>query len=359
MLKMAFMVLGLLRKRQRAAGRWAAVGLGVLAGFASPGAAERLVLAWPTPNRAYLEGAPLEDFVQATASGEVNSGLYGCTRRGGTQFHEGLDLFPIRRDARGEALDDIYAVLPGVVRHVNARAGASSYGRYIVLEHPEVSPAIYTLYSHLAAIDPAVRPGAAVARGQVLGRMGRSAGGYVIPRERAHLHFEMGLRLSDDFQSWYDSRGFGSRNEHGVWNGMNLIGFDPLDFFDRFRAREIDTVDDYLRQVPVAVVARVAVTSTPDFVLRYPSLLRPAAGLVVDLGGWDVAFSVMGVPLSYTPVARADMAGQAPGSVRLVTVDEAAVRACACRHLVRWERGRAEPGRDLLTNGQLIFGLRP
>jgi len=343
--------------RRGGRGRWVGLLVGLIAGWVTPAAAERLTLAWPTPNRAYQEGGNLEDFVQPTVSGEVASGLYGCTRSSGTQFHEGLDLFPIQRDARGEARDDIFAVLPGVVRHINARAGASSYGRYIVLEHPGVSPAIYTLYSHLAAIAPELREGQAVALAQVIGRMGRSAGGYTIPRERAHLHFEMGLRLSDDFQSWYDWRRFGSRNEHGIWNGMNLMGFDPLDFYDRFRSQQINTVADYFRVVPVAVVARVAGVGAPDFMQRYPELMA-GREVPVALGGWEVSFSVTGVPLAFAPVAQADMAGQAPGSVRLVEVDEEAVRACSCRRLVTWSRGGAEPGRDLLTLMQLIFGLR-
>ena len=32
---------------------------------------------------------------------------------GGARFHEGLDLYPIDRDRRGEPTDAVYAVLPG------------------------------------------------------------------------------------------------------------------------------------------------------------------------------------------------------------------------------------------------------
>mgnify|MGYP003334059019 CR=1 FL=1 len=61
--------------------------------------------------------------------------------------------------------------------------------------------------------------------------MGHSSGGYMIPAARAHLHFEVGLAITSDFQGWYDHRRFGSRNEHGMWNGMNLVGVDPVAFF--------------------------------------------------------------------------------------------------------------------------------
>jgi hypothetical protein len=48
-----------------------------------------------------------------------------------------------------------------VVRHINRKAGASNYGRYIVLEHPAESPPVYTLYAHLAEVAPGVAPGGA------------------------------------------------------------------------------------------------------------------------------------------------------------------------------------------------------
>ena len=37
--------------------------------------------------------------------------------------HEGLDLYPIRRDSRGYAEDSIYAAMDGIVSHVNSISG--------------------------------------------------------------------------------------------------------------------------------------------------------------------------------------------------------------------------------------------
>src|SRR5579859_7545679 len=101
--------------------------------------AQRLDPAWPTPNRAWAEGRPIRDFIQPTESGEAESGCFGCVRSNGYQFHEGIDLKPVRRDARGEPLDQVFAMLPGVVCYVNLRPGESTYGRYIVIEHPGVT----------------------------------------------------------------------------------------------------------------------------------------------------------------------------------------------------------------------------
>lgn len=116
------------------------------------------------------------------------------------------------------------------MRHVSRVAGKSSYGRYVVLEHPGVTPAVYTLYAHLGSVTSGLSVGQTSNKEQVLGIMGRSASGYAIPKDRAHLHFEIGLMLSRSFQLWYVGRKFGSPNDHGLWNGMNLVGMDPLVF---------------------------------------------------------------------------------------------------------------------------------
>ncbi len=330
---------------------------------AAGGAAEARVvlprpveLVWPTPNDAFMRGADAGQFAQPTVSGEVQSGLYGSTRSSGRQFHEGLDLFPVRRDARGEALDPVFAIMAGVVRHVSAREGASSYGRYVVLEHPEQSPAVYSLYAHLARIEPGLVAGRAVAAGEVLGIMGRSAGGYTIPKERAHLHLEIGLRMTDRFQEWYDGRGFGSRNEHGLWNGMNLMGLDPLDFYARRRAGGLFRLDEVFAAQPVAVTVRIAKAKEPDFVRRYPSLVEPGGELIV--GGWEIDFGATGVPLRWRRLGAAELAGWRPGEVRVMKADAELLAANRGRRLVRTVRGVATPDEDLRTVIEQLFVLR-
>lgn len=328
-----------------------------LASSFATGFAQRTDFAWPTPNPAFRDGRPIEDFVQPTVSGLVTSGLFGCVRTEGTQFHEGLDLYPITRDARGEATDPIYAVLPGVVRYLNGRVGDSSYGRYLVLEHPDHVPAVYTLYAHLSAFAPGLKEGDRVASGEVIGTMGRSAGGYSIPKERAHLHFEFGVRLTDDFQPWYLFRKFGSPNKHGLWNGMNLAGFDPLDFFERFRAREVNNFEEYFSRMKAAVRVRIATRTVPDFVRRYPGLLSkplPAG----EVAGWEVAFNQTGLPFAWTPLSETEVTGLRPNLPRIVEVDNELVRSVRCRSLVTQLRSGPQPGRDLETVLQLLFGLR-
>lgn len=323
-------------------------------GFA---AGPRIELAWPTPNTAYLAGKPYETYVQPTVSGEVTSGLFGCVRSGGTRFHEGLDLKPTSRDRRGEATDEIFATMAGVVRHVNVRPGDSGYGRYIVIEHTQLRPAVVTLYAHLSALAPGLKVGDTVALGQVIGTMGRSAGGYTIPKDRAHLHYEIGLMMTRRFQSWYDWKKFGSRNTQGLHNGMNLMGLDPLDFFDAFRSRRVNNFEEYFAQMPAVARVRIATAHVPDFVERYPELLTtpvPPEGVA----GWDFKINATGLPFSWTPLSADAVTGMRENEVRLFDVDAEALKRSRCRSLAVSRRGGYAPGRDLETMLQLVFGLR-
>ncbi len=320
--------------------------------------AQRTELSWPTPSTAYWEGRPFTTFIQPTASGVPESGLYGCVRNGGARFHEGIDIRPEKRDRRGEATDPILAVLPGVVRHVSRQPGHSSYGRYVVIEHVDQQPAVYSMYAHLASIAPELRIGARVERGQEIAIMGRSASGYAIPRDRAHLHLEIGLRLTDDFQGWYDWKKFGSRNEHGVWNGMNLLGVDPLDMYDQFRTGRVANVRDYFRGLSVAVKLRLATRTVPDFVVRYPALLTKPLLPEGELGGWEVSFDATGVPVAWTPLSVMETLSLRGNEIRVDEVDEAALRSNRCRSLVFKKRGRYEIGEDLESILQLLFQLR-
>ena len=74
-------------------------------------AAARADLVWPTESKAFGNGAPYEEFIQPTASGRPESGLFVDTRNNGYRFHEGIDIKPVRRDRKGEALDGVFAAL--------------------------------------------------------------------------------------------------------------------------------------------------------------------------------------------------------------------------------------------------------
>ena len=336
--------------------RWGRIGLAllVLTGWAE---AAELQLVWPTPSTDWAQGRAPVQWLQHAGSGDPESGGYGGVRSSGGQFHEGIDIKPTTRDRRGEPLDEIFAAMSGVVRYVNPTAGDSSYGRYIVLEHPEMTPAVYTLYAHLARIAPGVRAGAQVAAGHVLGTMGHSSGGYMIPVDRSHLHFEIGVVMTRNFQTWYDRRRFGSRNEHGMWNGMNLMGIDPLAFFNDWKTGRIKSVHDFFSRMETAARVRIATFRTPDFVTRYPSLLtKPLAEGIV--AGWDVQFNWTGIPFAWTPLTAAEVAGLKREQPKILEVNAAIERRERSKSLAVSRRGNWTPGKDLETALQLLFGLR-
>jgi len=332
-------------------GRRGVAVLAMLGGTLSAPAAD---LVWPTPNPAVADGGTYADFVQPTESGLIESGMFGCVRTNRHQFHEGLDLKAVQRDKRGEATDPVFVMWDGTVRYANSQPGASNYGRYVIVEHVDDDLTFFSLYAHLLSIVPATSRDAAVTAGQQLGVMGRSAGNAPIPRERAHVHVETGFWLSTGFQRWYDAQKFGRGNEHGVFNGMNLVGFDFLDYVERRRAREVSSVRDYVSRLPVAATVIVRSTVMPDFVTRYPALAtaaRPASGVAA----WQIDFTWFGLPKAWRPLGPDDPETQKVSGREIVFADAALLERYPCQKLVRWRDGRAMFGSRLQETLDILF----
>jgi murein DD-endopeptidase MepM/ murein hydrolase activator NlpD len=335
--------------------RRALILVALLAGLCRSGAAERIQLVWPTPNTAWAEGKPLEAYIQHAGSGDPESGTFGGVRSGGRQFHEGIDIKCVSRDRHGEPTDDVFAAMDGVVRHINHTAGDSNYGRYIVLEHPDQTPAVYTLYAHLSRIAPGLQVGQRVAHGAVIATMGHSSD-RPIPRDRAHLHFEIGVMVTRDFESWYERQKYGSRNEQGLWNGMNLMGLDPLAVFNGWRAGRIVTLQDVFAQQPVAVRLKIATHRMPDFVARYPSLVTKPLPMG-PVSGWEIAFNWTGVPVAWTPLSGTEIIGLGTDMPQIVEVNAEIEHRERSKSLAVARRGHWVPGKDLETVLQQLFGL--
>ena len=313
-------------------------------------------LIWPTPNPAFQLGEPIEAYVQPTATGVPDSGLFGCVRNHGGRFHEGLDLYPVERDKHGEAIDAVFAVLPGRVVYVNQTSSHSSYGRYVVIEHDDEVPAFHTLYAHLASVGRSIVVGARVESGTKLGIMGRSAS-YSIPRTRAHLHFEVGFRLTDQFQAWYDRQKYNSKNRHGIWNGMNLVSIDPLGFYESVRGGKAKTLNDYLKSIPASARIRVQTSIIPGFVKNYPALVtRPYGGRKVI--AWDIAFSKYGVPKEWTPrFAEEDIGGRV-GDVKVLAYSPSILNVQSCRRVLDIAGSTPKISSGTLITIKKLFGFK-
>lgn len=310
---------------------------------------------WPLPGTAFEDGQPYAAFVQPTAAGTPESALFGCVRNDGDRFHEAIDLAPVLPRRNGRTTDPVRAIYGGQVAHINPVSGNSSYGRYVVVEHIGLEPAMYSLYAHLASIADSLAVGDPVEAGDELGILGRSAGGYSIPRSRAHLHLEIGLRLSSDFESWYQRNRYSSPNLHGNYNGMNLIGLDPLDFYSAFRDGRVSTILAYLEQVPPAVMLHIRTRRYPDFLERYPQLKLDGCP-ESERVGWEVILSGWGLPLSLRPLREEALRGvRAPGDISIVAANRSEIEAYACRDLTTDRSGQLYLGRGGRMVLELLF----
>ena len=327
--------------------------LPLLFGSLSFGEKPNFQLSWPTPNPAFAKGLGYSTFLQKTGPDkEFSSGAFGCVRNNGYKFHEGLDLYPVRRDKRGRAEDSIFAITEGIVTHINATAGYSAYGKYMVLEHKNLTPSLYSLYAHLDSISPKLAVGSKVSIAQVIGKMGNSSSGYRIPLDRSHLHFEIGLRLTNQFQNWYNKKRFSSKNRHGNYSGFNLVGIDPIHFYSEYKKKSFATPADFIRSLSPSVIVQVKTEKTPDFVTRYPSLSTTKKS--GSSNGWKATFGPFGIPLLIEPVSKP--IGPQEKQVKILSFNLDSQKK-PCRRLTKKIGDRYIPADQLQTYLELLFEL--
>jgi len=305
---------------------------------------------WPVGSDPFLTRTPLEERLQPTASGNRESALFGCVRNDGTRFHEGIDLGSLEKNAKGVPVDKIRAAFDGTVVHINRVAGDSSYGRYVVLEHAMGDLHPYTLYAHLARIDKDIAIGQEIRAGHTLGIIGWSAGGYRIPRSRAHLHFEIGFRLGKHFEAWYRTQGWETPNQHGLFNGMNLVGLDPLDYWQETEHGPFPDLHTYLLSQEPVLWLRVGYPGLPDFLSMNPSLMRSTPN--ENNSGWDIGFTGYGLPVRWSPIEDPNLPY---GRVSLLEFREDG-GLMACRGFIYDPQKAAMPS-SVERTLQLLFGF--
>jgi murein DD-endopeptidase MepM/ murein hydrolase activator NlpD len=263
------------------------------------------LLNFPTDNRALLDGRPQDFFMHVNRNfeGEKSTpwqgGQYGFVRgpvRDGdgirySQLHEGIDIRPVSRNIRGDPMDEVRAVASGSVVHVSHEARASNYGKYVVVEHRWDGCPYYTLYAHLASIW--VQPGQPLQQGQPLGIMGFTGSG--IDRERAHTHFEVCMMLSKNFDGWHTANFPQDPNQHGIYNGLNLVGIDPAALLLAAPKDPAFKISAYIARAEPAF--KITVKNSPNLYLvrAYPWLV--AKGEIANPPSWTITFSRYGVPL--------------------------------------------------------------
>jgi murein DD-endopeptidase MepM/ murein hydrolase activator NlpD len=317
---------------------------------------EPLNLALPTENDAIYRGDGPEfyqyierDF-QGVKSTPWEGGQYGFVRdpvetSAGlvyTRFHEGVDIRPLQRDEHGEPLDPVRAIAAGTVVHTNLVAGHSNYGRYVVVEHRWGGCNYYSLYGHLSSIQ--VHVGQRVQQRDQLGVLGHTGDG--LNQTRAHLHLELNLMLSRQFESWHDSLFKTDPNYNGLYNGINLMGIDIARLFLALRKRPSLTIPEFLAEEETLYRVLLPDSRHFDLLKFYPWMLAQKSG--EKAASWEVSFNRAGVPLKIEPsgkhVAQPELSYLKPGG------GEAS-------YLTRGQVAGRGPGAHLTDKGKRFLGL--
>ena len=265
-------------------------------------------LVLPTDNDALFsgDGAAFYQYVERNYKGEKSTpwegGKYGFVRdptdtAGGvvyTRFHEGIDIRPVHRDANGEPLDEVRAIADGKVVHANLVPGYSNYGKYIVIEHRWDGSSYYSLYGHLSSIH--VHPGDSIKRGQPVAIMGYTGVG--INRERAHLHLELDLMFSHEFEAWHDAFFRNDPNHNGIYNGLNLAGLDIARLYLALRQNPSLSVAQFLSGEETFYKVTLPKARHFELPKLYPWMLT---GNRTQQASWEVSFARSGVPLKVEP----------------------------------------------------------
>lgn len=313
---------------------------------------------YPTP-QTRLDETDNSEVYMPTASGRVESAWYGSTRTRQVgrsilpAFHGGIDIAPTVRDARGRALDPIFAVADGTVGYINPIGGNSSYGVYIVLLHPDDAGEYFTLYAHLAEAQPGLKEGDRVSRGETIGRMGNTST-ISIPVQRSHLHFEFGTVLNSRFAEWYRAQEL--KPWHGTLHGFNLGNLNPMPLIPYMGSGRRFDLAPHVKSRSVAFRLVVPASGLPDYYVRYPVLW---SGGAPRHGGWVMEVYESGTPLQARPATPDESALLAGGTTPLVLdVDEGVLgrngRRLVIRRSGRWALGgNSERWLDILLYGAI------
>ncbi len=288
----------------------------------------------PTANHALFEPGREEQFFVGTVGKPWTSGCFGCVRSENWQMHEGLDIKCVQRDKHGEPEDPVRATADGVVAYITTHPALSNYGNYIVIAHRVDGLEVYSLYAHLKEVRPGLKAGDAVKAGDPIAVMGRTSNTRQgISKERAHVHFELNLLVNDRFAAWFEQACPGQRNDHGAWNGQNLLGLDPRAIL-LLQARQGPRfkLSAWLQNEPEICRVLVRATHFP-WLRRYAALTQRNPVAERDgVAGYELALDFNGVPIRLTPRAASEI--KSPAKFQLLSVNEPEYHQHPCRRLV-------------------------
>jgi len=238
-------------------------------------------------------------FFQPTISRRLISGMFGFVRTSEPEparlfehFHKGIDIRALHRDSRGEPTDVVRTSADGEVVRVNRDEKISDYGKQVIVKHLWGKQSVFTIYGHLASIG--VEVGQKVKAGDPLGLMGWTGPG--LTRDRAHLHFEIAFQINGKFAEWVDTAKPGrlwQPNRHGEWNGLNLMGIDPIPLLKASNQGTPLTCEEALSKQPCGFTVRVPpFMGTPTW-MQWVESQSPSAQPL----SWDIEMTPWGLPV--------------------------------------------------------------
>ena len=306
----------------------------ILTGFLIAVAAQAQSFQLPTANHALFDKGGEERFFVGTAGKPWTTGTFGCVRTGGWQMHEGLDIRCLQRDQRGEPADPVLATADGTVAYISTRPSLSNYGNYLVLRHQVEGLEIYSLYAHLREVRHDLNIGQPVKAGEPVAIMGRTANTReAISKDRAHVHFELNLLVNDRFASWHKKTFPDQRNDHGEWNGQNLLGIDPRPILlgQHEQGAKFSLLKFVQNQPELCRV--VARKESFPWLKRYAALVQPSPRVEKEgIAGYEIALNFNGVAFELIPRAASELKGKA--RFQLMSVNEAEYHQNPGRRLV-------------------------
>ena len=281
----------------------------LISSFISNAQYKRLDLVLATPNTEIFGQDPSKFYMYTdrTFEGQPSKpwqgGKYGYVRNPKrtnsgilySKFHEGVDIKPVKRDSRGIPLDKVRSISHGTVVHTSRSAGASNYGRYVVIEHDWGYGKFYSLYAHLA--DIACNKGQKVRPGTSIATLGYTGDG--INKTRAHLHLELNLMLSKNFEKWYKKH-YVAQNKHSLFNGINLAGIDIAQLYNEYRRNPVITLPEFISKVETYWKVLVPNNGIPLIMKSYP-WLASKMDKANDNQSWEISMSPSGIPIKIEP----------------------------------------------------------
>lgn len=261
--------------------------------------AEQLVLQLPTENRAIFERQPEFFYMGVDRDGRRvwQGGTFGFVRSplswaGGTvatQFHEGIDIAPVKRNAAGMALDEVSAIADGTVV-LSAPQGRSRYGNQVVCRHEWTGGPVFSRYAHLSSVN--VTAGSAVKAGRKLGVIGHT-GGALTP-DRAHLHLEINLMLNDSYErSWLPPTTV--LESEPKFYPANFAGVDAAALYVALREKPELTFPEFVTAHAPCFTVIAPADQPVNLLKRHPWL----SGGRVEARGWKVSFTEWGLPVRF------------------------------------------------------------